>query len=84
VQAKFPRLARQYDEWYRRNNGAPKDYADDIASRFIALRKKYGIESRPVMPMRPPGGMPQMSLDLPELEKVEPRFDNLPGMPAVQ
>src|SRR3984885_3942027 len=30
VQAKFPRLARQYDDWYRRNNGAPKDYADDI------------------------------------------------------
>ncbi len=84
VQAKFPRLARQYHEWYRRSNGAPKEYAEDIAARFVALRKKYGIESRPVVPMRPPGGKPQMSLDLPQLEKAEPQFNNLPGMPAVQ
>jgi DNA repair photolyase len=84
VKAKFPRLARQYDEWYRRNNGAPKDYADDITRRFVELRKRYGIESRPVMPMRPPGGMPQMSLDLPQVEKAEPQFNNHPGMPAIQ
>src|SRR6202167_3921369 len=84
VQAKFPRLARQYHEWYRRNNGAPKDYADDIASRFVALRKKYGIESRPAVPMRPPGGMPQMRLDLPQIEKADPQFSNLPGMLANQ
>ena len=53
VQTKFPRLARQYDEWYRRNNGAPKRYTEEITNRFAELRKKYGINSRPAVPMGP-------------------------------
>jgi len=87
VQAKFPRLARQYDEWYRRNNGAPKSYADEIAKRFVELRKKYGISARPEVPMRPPCGPPQMNLDLVPIENIaapaESNFKHLPGMPIV-
>ena len=63
VQAKFPRLARQYHDWYRRNNGAPQAYTEEITPVFPELRKKYGINSRPAVPMRPPGGIPQMSWD---------------------
>jgi DNA repair photolyase len=87
VHAKFPRLARQYDEWYRRHGGAPKNYTDEISRRFVELRKKYGISSRPAVPMRPPCEAPQMSLGLPPVEKIESReesgFKHLPGMPVV-
>jgi hypothetical protein len=88
VQAKFPRLARQYDEWYRRHNGAPKSYTDEITNRFAALRKKYGINSRPELPVGPPGGPPQMSLGLVQLESSDapagPQFKHLPGMPVLR
>ena len=87
VQAKFPRLARQYDDWYRRHNGAPKNYADAIALQFMELRKKYGISSRPEVPMRPPCGPPQMNLGLQPVEDlvtpVETNSKHLPGMPAL-
>jgi len=90
VQAKFPRLARQYDEWYRRSNGAPQAYTEEITQRFAELRKKYGINSRPSVPIRPPGEMPQMSLGLTQVEETKvpapahPEFKHLPGMPALQ
>jgi len=88
VQTKFPRLARQYDEWYRRHNGAPKSYTDEITNRFAALRKKYGINSRPTVPMGPPSAPPQMSLGLVQLENSDapagPQFKHLPGMPVLR
>ncbi len=82
VQKRFPRLARQYDEWYRRSNGAPKTYTDELTQRFAALRKKYNINSRPTVPMPPPQSAPQMTLGL------SPSGDQativlLPGMPAI-
>ena len=90
VQAKFPRLARQYHEWYRRNNRAPQAYTEEITRRFSELRKKYGINSRPAVPMRPPGGKPQMTLGLTPIEEIEtppsarPEFRHVPGMPVLQ
>jgi DNA repair photolyase len=49
---KFPRLARQYYEWYRRSGYAPESYRAEIAERFAHLRRKYGLETRPEPPER--------------------------------
>ena len=47
VQAKFPKLARQYREWYVKQGNAPENYRHEIAGRVEWLRKKYGFDTRP-------------------------------------
>ena len=47
---KFPRLARRYDDWYRRSGYAPESYRAEIAEQFTLLRRKYGLETRPEVP----------------------------------
>jgi DNA repair photolyase len=47
---KFPRLARRYEEWYRRSGYAPEPYRVEIAERFAHLRRKYSLETRPDPP----------------------------------
>jgi DNA repair photolyase len=47
---KFPRLARRYEDWYRRSGYAPESYRAEIAERFGSLRRKYGLETRPEAP----------------------------------
>ena len=49
---KFPRLARQYEDWYTRSGYAPESYRKEIAERFAYLRKKYDLETRPEPPER--------------------------------
>ena len=51
---KFPRLARQYQDWYARSGYAPESYRAEIAARFASLRRKYGLETRPEAPERTP------------------------------
>lgn len=47
VQAKFPKLARQYREWYVNHGNAPQAYRREMAERVESLRKKYGFDTRP-------------------------------------
>jgi hypothetical protein len=47
VREKFPRLAKQYEEWYGRNAYAPEEYRRKISERVRQLREKYGFASRP-------------------------------------
>jgi DNA repair photolyase len=47
VREKFPRLAKQYDQWYSRNGYAPEEYRRAANERVARLRKKLGFESRP-------------------------------------
>ena len=47
VQAKFPRLARRYRDWYVRHGNAPEAYRCEITERLDGLRKKYGFDVRP-------------------------------------
>jgi DNA repair photolyase len=47
VREKFPRLARQYDQWYSRNGYAPEEYRRAASERVARLRKKFGFVSRP-------------------------------------
>jgi DNA repair photolyase len=64
LDAKFPKLARRYREWYSREAYAPETYRHEIAERVRALRKKYGLGIRPLDPGRPPEPDRQLSLGL--------------------
>ena len=62
--AKFPKLTRQYREWFSKQAYAPKSYRQEISARVAALRKKYGLGARPVDPGRPTDPERQLSLGL--------------------
>jgi DNA repair photolyase len=47
---KFPRLARQYREWFRGYGDAPESYREEISRRVERLRRKYELGSRPMRP----------------------------------
>jgi DNA repair photolyase len=47
VREKFPRLARQYEEWYSKNGYAPEEYRKKISERMARIRKEHGFGSRP-------------------------------------
>jgi hypothetical protein len=64
LDAKFPKLARRYREWYSREAYAPEAYRREISSRVAALRKKYSLGGRPMDSERPPERVRQLSLSL--------------------
>jgi DNA repair photolyase len=47
VREKFPRLARQYEEWYAKNGYAPEEYRRKTADRVARIRKEFGFTTRP-------------------------------------
>jgi|ERR1700676_5516295 len=47
VREKFPRLTKQYEEWYAKEAYAPVKYRKLIAERVARLKQKYGFDSRP-------------------------------------
>src|SRR6267378_1742151 len=47
VREKFPRLAKQYEEWYAKNGYAPEEYRRAASERVARIREKYGFRSRP-------------------------------------
>ena len=64
LDAKFPKLARRYRDWYSHAAYAPEAYRQEISARVTALRKKYGLGVRPLDPGRPPEQDRQLSLGL--------------------
>jgi DNA repair photolyase len=64
LDAKFPKLARRYREWFTRSNYAPEAYRQEISARVAALRKKYNLGSRPLDTARLSAGSRQLSLGL--------------------
>lgn len=62
VREKFPRLSKQYEQWYAKNGYAPEEYRRKASERVARLRKKYGFASRPWVPMDPKFACSQMSL----------------------
>jgi DNA repair photolyase len=64
LDAKFPRLARRYRDWYSRAVYAPENYRKEISARVAALRKKYDLGVRPLDPGRPAESGGQLSLGL--------------------
>jgi DNA repair photolyase len=64
LDAKFPRLARRYREWFSHSVYAPEAYRREISARVAALRKKYNLGARPTEPPLGRESAPQLSLGL--------------------
>ena len=47
VREKFPKLAKQYDEWYSANGYAPDEYRKKISARVAKIRQTYAFSPRP-------------------------------------
>ena len=47
IRQKFPKLARQYEEWYAKNAYAPEEYRKKISERVRQIRAKLGFTQRP-------------------------------------
>ena len=63
LREKFPRLARQYEDWYMRNAYAPEAYRLRIAERVARIKTQLGMTARPWREMtRPVGRQAQLTL----------------------
>jgi len=62
VREKFPRLAKQYDDWYRRNGYAPEEYRRKASERVQRIRQKFSFAARPWEGIRPAVTCAQLSL----------------------
>ena len=47
VGEKFPRLAKQYEEWYAKNGYAPEEYRKKASLRVARIREEFGFVARP-------------------------------------
>ena len=63
VREKFPKLAKQYEDWYGKNGYAPEEYRKKVSERVARIRQKLGFSSRPWEGMRPARPRAQMGLD---------------------
>jgi DNA repair photolyase len=65
VREKFPKLAKQYEQWYSANGYAPEEYRKKISERVAKIRQAYGFTSRPYDEIRTRKvGWAQLSLGL--------------------
>jgi DNA repair photolyase len=62
LDAKFPKLARRYRDWFTRTGYAPEGYRREITARVAALRRKYALGARPVEKLQPHEGPQQLVL----------------------
>jgi DNA repair photolyase len=64
LDAKFPKLSRQYRDWYGRHGNAPDAYKKELTARVEQLRAKYGLGSRPDRSVNRSWRSPQLHLSL--------------------
>ena len=64
LEEKFPKLARQYHEWYGRGGYAPETYRKEMSALVRKLREKYGLGSRPESTAGQVWQSPQIALNL--------------------
>ena len=62
IREKFPRLAKQYDQWYAQNGYAPEAYRKKVSERVLRIRQKFAFSSRPWEGDRPTAKRVQLSL----------------------
>jgi DNA repair photolyase len=60
----FPKLGRQYADWYGRYGNAPESYRKQITERVRNLREKYGLGARLPIASAKSWKSPQMNLQL--------------------
>jgi hypothetical protein len=64
VREKFPKLAKQYGEWYAKNGYAPDEYRKQASQRMAKIRQDYGFVTRPWEEKTRKAKQPQLSLVL--------------------
>ncbi|HKV62335.1 MAG TPA: radical SAM protein [Candidatus Acidoferrum sp.] len=62
VREKFPRLAKQYEEWYAKNGYAPEEYRKKASLRVARIREKFGFSARPWVEAKGKSPCSQMQL----------------------
>jgi len=62
IEQKFPRLAKQYRQWYTNNGYAPETYRKQVSERVARIRQRFGFASRPWEGERPACAQTQLSL----------------------
>jgi DNA repair photolyase len=62
LREKFPRLAKQYEEWFGRQGHVPDDYRLAMRRRLTEIRRKFGYPDRPYGEIQMPVAAAQMSL----------------------
>lgn len=62
IREKFPRLAKQYEEWFVRRGKAPDAYRLAASRRLAEIRRKYGYPDRLYGELMAPVAAAQMSL----------------------
>ena len=62
LDVKFPKLSRQYRDWFGNYGNAPETYRREISERVEHLRRKYGLGSRPKRPETQSWRSPQLQL----------------------
>ena len=77
---RFPKLARQYREWFSGYGDAPEAYRQQISQRVAELRRKHGLRSRPQnLETARSWHSPQLQLDLGDGGKPCPARDRVVG-----
>jgi DNA repair photolyase len=64
IKEKFPKLEDRYRDWYRAYGDAPESYRQEIKERVEKLRRKYGLDSRPLRTGAQSWRSPQLQLGL--------------------
>jgi DNA repair photolyase len=62
LRERFPRLAKQYQEWFVRQGQAPEHYRFAVRRRLADIRKKFGYPDRPYGELQTPVPGAQLSL----------------------
>ena len=72
VRQKFPRLAKQYEQWYAKNGYAPEEYRRKASERVARIREKYGFRPRPWVEIKRTTPCSQLSLGWEATAEVQP------------
>ena len=70
LEAKFPRLAQRYRDFYRGYGDAPEEYRKRIKELVDGLRRKHGLGSRPAAPSPNSWHSPQLALALEKEDRL--------------
>ena len=62
VREKFPRLAKQYEQWFAKNGYAPEEYRRKVSERVARIRQTCDFRSRPWVEKKHVTPCAQMSL----------------------
>ncbi len=82
VREKFPRLAKQYEQWFAKNGYAPEEYRRKASERVARIREKYGFRSRPWVENKRAASCSQLSLGWDAAAVAQEMAGTQPCVPA--